>query len=66
MRSLFSEFSCTCIFQGPSGTLRRAIQTKFYDRDDSHADYGHKLEHLIWKCSVDSIGSITVVDEAMR
>jgi len=54
------------VLTGPSGTLRRTIQTKFYEVGDSHADYGHKLESLEWRCYVDASGSFTVVEESTK
>ncbi|CAJ0929502.1 unnamed protein product, partial [Mesorhabditis belari] len=52
--------------QGPGGLLKKQLQTKFYNRDDSHAEWGHKLEKLIWKCSVDDRGNISVNDEEYK
>ncbi|CAD5207520.1 unnamed protein product [Bursaphelenchus okinawaensis] len=51
------------ILSGPAGSLRKQLQTKFYNRGDSHAEWGHKLEQLIWSCAVDATGAISVVDE---
>ncbi|VDM45816.1 unnamed protein product [Toxocara canis] len=52
--------------QGPGGTLRRVLQSKFYNRDESHAEWGQRLETLIWKCNVDNTGNIAVVDEITK
>ncbi|KAI6216217.1 CB1 cannabinoid receptor-interacting protein 1 [Aphelenchoides fujianensis] len=55
------------VLSGPSGTLRRHVQSKFYGKEDSHAHYGHKLEALIWKCSLDpATGVVTITDEEMK
>ncbi|KAI6189519.1 CB1 cannabinoid receptor-interacting protein 1 [Aphelenchoides bicaudatus] len=54
------------VLTGPSGTLRTNIQTKFYENTDSHADYGHKLESLQWRCSVDGSGNISVINEEAK
>lgn len=53
-------------FQGPGRILQRKLQAKFYRNDNNHADYGDKLEALIWKCAVDNAGNITVVDETVK
>uniref|UniRef100_A0A914W6H1 CB1 cannabinoid receptor-interacting protein 1 n=1 Tax=Plectus sambesii TaxID=2011161 RepID=A0A914W6H1_9BILA len=52
--------------QGPCGTLKKTLQSKFYNKDDSHADWGHKLESLVWSCAVDGHGTITVVNEEYK
>ncbi|CAJ0586300.1 unnamed protein product, partial [Mesorhabditis spiculigera] len=52
--------------QCPGGMLKKQVQTKFYNRDDSHADWGHKLEKLIWKCSVDNCGNVQVNEEEYK
>ncbi|VIO97512.1 Uncharacterized protein BM_BM3684 [Brugia malayi] len=59
------EYITVCL-QGPGRILQRKIQAKFYQNDNSHADYGDKLEALIWKCAVDNEGNITVVDEIVK
>uniref|UniRef100_A0A915C921 CB1 cannabinoid receptor-interacting protein 1 n=1 Tax=Parascaris univalens TaxID=6257 RepID=A0A915C921_PARUN len=52
--------------QGPGGILKSVLQSKFYHRTESHAEWGQKLETLIWKCNVDNMGNITIVDEIIR
>ncbi|EFO18918.2 hypothetical protein LOAG_09578 [Loa loa] len=59
------EYITVCL-QGPGRILQRKIQAKFYRNDNSHADYGEKLEALIWKCAVDNTGNIAVVDETVK
>ncbi|KAL3984691.1 CB1 cannabinoid receptor-interacting protein 1 family protein [Acanthocheilonema viteae] len=59
------EYISICL-QGPGRILQRKLQAKFYRNDNNHADYGDKLEALIWKCAVDSDGNITVVDEIVK
>ncbi|VDO40161.1 unnamed protein product [Onchocerca flexuosa] len=56
----------TISLQGPGRILQRKLQVKFYRNDNNHADYGDKLEALIWKCSVDNMGNIAVVDETVK
>ncbi|VDM98319.1 unnamed protein product [Thelazia callipaeda] len=59
------EYISICL-QGPGRILQRKIQAKFYRNDNSHADYGDKLEALIWKCATDSSGNVIVVDEIVK
>ncbi|VDK85993.1 unnamed protein product, partial [Litomosoides sigmodontis] len=59
------EYITICL-QGPGRILQRKLQAKFYRNDNSHADYGDKLEALIWKCAVDNEGNIVVVDEIVK
>ncbi|CAG9537320.1 unnamed protein product [Cercopithifilaria johnstoni] len=59
------EYITICL-QGPGRILQRKLQAKFYRNDNSHADYGDKLEALIWKCAIDDAGNITVVDEIVK
>nr|CDJ90509.1 Hypothetical protein CBG19572 [Haemonchus contortus] len=54
------------ILQGPGGILKRQLQSKFYEKDDSHADWGHKLECIQWVCAVDGTGNISVVEELIK
>ena len=53
-------------FQGPIGTLKKVIQSKFYNREDSHAEWGHKLECLSWSCASDGHGNIHVTTEEYK
>ncbi|MCP9256910.1 CB1 cannabinoid receptor-interacting protein 1 [Dirofilaria immitis] len=59
------EYITICL-QGPGRILQRKLQAKFYRNDNNHADYGDKLEALIWKCAVDNAGNIAVVDETVK
>uniref|UniRef100_A0A0N4XCK5 CB1 cannabinoid receptor-interacting protein 1 n=1 Tax=Nippostrongylus brasiliensis TaxID=27835 RepID=A0A0N4XCK5_NIPBR len=52
--------------QGPGGLLKRHLQSKFYQKDDSHADWGHKLESIEWTCAVDDAGNISVTEEQIK
>ncbi|VDL84684.1 unnamed protein product [Nippostrongylus brasiliensis] len=52
--------------QGPGGLLKRHLQSKFYQKDDSHADWGHKLESIQWTCAVDDAGNISVTEEQIK
>ncbi|EPB79236.1 hypothetical protein ANCCEY_01659 [Ancylostoma ceylanicum] len=52
--------------QGPGGLLKRQLQSKFYQKDDSHADWGTKLEFIQWTCAVDGTGTISVTEELIR
>uniref|UniRef100_A0A0M3IW48 CB1 cannabinoid receptor-interacting protein 1 n=1 Tax=Ascaris lumbricoides TaxID=6252 RepID=A0A0M3IW48_ASCLU len=52
--------------KGPGGILKSVLQSKFYNRTESHAEWGQKLETLIWKCNVDNMGNITIVDEIIK
>ncbi|KAI1712382.1 CB1 cannabinoid receptor-interacting protein 1 domain-containing protein [Ditylenchus destructor] len=51
------------ILSGPGVSLRKKIQTKFYNPGNGHAEWGHKLDSLIWQCDIDPTGAITVTDE---
>ncbi|RCN39021.1 hypothetical protein ANCCAN_15055 [Ancylostoma caninum] len=51
---------------GPGGLLKRQLQSKFYQKDDSHADWGTKLEFIQWTCAVDGTGSISVTEELIK
>ncbi|KAK6057575.1 hypothetical protein COOONC_04907 [Cooperia oncophora] len=57
---------CWISMKGPDGILKRQLQSKFYEKDDSHADWGHKLECIQWICSVDGTGNISVVEELIK
>uniref|UniRef100_A0A914BWJ5 CB1 cannabinoid receptor-interacting protein 1 n=1 Tax=Acrobeloides nanus TaxID=290746 RepID=A0A914BWJ5_9BILA len=56
----------TMILTGPGGNLRKVVQSKFYNKESSHAEWGHKMDSLIWTCAVDSQGNITVTDEKVQ
>ncbi|KAH7730838.1 Protein F29A7.4 [Aphelenchoides avenae] len=58
-----SRQDCLLVLMGPGGTLKKKLQTKFYPKDSSRAEYGHKLGGLVWNCSVDATGNATVTDE---
>uniref|UniRef100_A0A0K0ELG5 CB1 cannabinoid receptor-interacting protein 1 n=1 Tax=Strongyloides stercoralis TaxID=6248 RepID=A0A0K0ELG5_STRER len=54
------------ILSGTGGCIERTFQTKFYTENDSHASSGDKLETIIWKCSVDTYGTIHVTEEVYK
>ncbi|KJH42420.1 hypothetical protein DICVIV_11591 [Dictyocaulus viviparus] len=54
------------ILQGPDGTLKRQLQSKFYEKEDSHAEWGQKLEYIQWTCMADNTGGITVTEEHIK
>lgn len=62
--SRFSSYKI--IVKGPAGSVRKVVQTKFYEKNDSHADWGHKLSNLVIKCSGDGQGNITIRDEEFK
>jgi hypothetical protein len=52
------------ILTGPAGSLRKKIQTKIYPPGDSHAEWGHKMDSLMWQCDTgDGTGIINVTTE---
>jgi|UniRef100_A0AC35EVW0 hypothetical protein len=54
------------VLRGPGGNLKHILQSKFYPKSHSHAEWGHKLDYIQWICSVDPTGSITVAEEQVR
>lgn len=52
--------------QGPGGILKRSLQSKFYQKEDSRAEFGHKLEWIQWTCGVDGAGNIAVTEELIK
>ncbi|KAE9417397.1 hypothetical protein Angca_009141, partial [Angiostrongylus cantonensis] len=52
--------------QGADGVLKRHLQSKFYQKDDSHVDWGQKLEFIQWTCIIDGTGSISVAEEYIK
>lgn len=56
-------FCNSIILKGPDGTLSKKIQTKFYAKENNHAEWGHKMESLLWNCEVDPTGAILITNE---
>ncbi|KAJ1351952.1 hypothetical protein KIN20_008132 [Parelaphostrongylus tenuis] len=56
----------TLTLQGPDGVLKRQLQSKFYQKDDSHVNWGQKLDFIQWTCFIDGTGSISVADEHIK
>uniref|UniRef100_A0A7E4W3E5 CB1 cannabinoid receptor-interacting protein 1 n=1 Tax=Panagrellus redivivus TaxID=6233 RepID=A0A7E4W3E5_PANRE len=54
------------VLKGPGGMLKKTLQSKFYQKAHSHADWGHKLDSLQWTCTVDPTGNIAVTNEEIR
>uniref|UniRef100_A0A0N4ZRD5 CB1 cannabinoid receptor-interacting protein 1 n=1 Tax=Parastrongyloides trichosuri TaxID=131310 RepID=A0A0N4ZRD5_PARTI len=54
------------ILSGSGGSIERTLQTKFYAENDSHGSSGEKLETMIWRCSLDTYGTITVSEEIFK
>ncbi|TKR60373.1 hypothetical protein L596_027628 [Steinernema carpocapsae] len=52
--------------QGPGGTLKKILQSKFYPRENNHATWGSKMESLELQCRVEVGGQIAVVDEVLK
>ncbi|CAD6196605.1 unnamed protein product [Caenorhabditis auriculariae] len=55
----------TLVLRTPQGTLTKQLQSKFYPKEDSHADWGHKLTTIEWKCTMEH-DVIHVVEENFR
>jgi len=51
------------MFQGPAGSLRKKIQAKFYVKGDSHGEWGHKMDSMVWSCEANSTGAVNVTGE---
>ncbi|KAK6753109.1 hypothetical protein RB195_012607 [Necator americanus] len=52
--------------QGPGGLLKRQLQSKFYPKQDSHVEWGTKLDFIQWTCAVDGTGTISVTEELIQ
>uniref|UniRef100_A0A0K0FNK2 CB1 cannabinoid receptor-interacting protein 1 n=1 Tax=Strongyloides venezuelensis TaxID=75913 RepID=A0A0K0FNK2_STRVS len=54
------------VLSGTGGCIERTFQTKFYAENDTHGSSGEKLETVIWRCSVDTYGTIYVTEEIFK
>ncbi|KAK0410883.1 hypothetical protein QR680_005379 [Steinernema hermaphroditum] len=52
--------------QGPGGTLKKVLQSKFYPRENNHATWGSKMDSLELQCRVEPGGQIAVVGESLK